>query len=244
MKSNKNHSFFNEIQNSTISKNPTKPKILFATTNDHKIRIFDIAWKNSGLNQKFELITLNDLPKIELGYIAVDSGTFAGDALLKAQAYTQAYNLPTISQDRGFVFDVLNWPGTDSKKVFTLDETHEFKKGKWNAVKDEYFERAKEILAKIDGLDRSMSVIQGLAVCLPSGEYLSEEFITKGQASSECKVSISGFGVLFGWFFVPEGTTKTISELPTKEEVDQYEALTLYPITGGIIKFLKEKVKI
>jgi hypothetical protein len=73
---------------------------------------------------------------------------------------------------------------------------------------------------------------------------LSEEFIIKGQASSECKVSISGFGVLFGWFFMPEGTTKTISELPTKEEVDQYEALTLYPITGGIIKFLKEKVKI
>ena len=125
----------------------TKPKILFATTNDHKIRLFKIAWLDQKLDQKFELITLNDIPKIDLGYIKEDSGSFAGDATLKAVEYAKAYNLPTISQDRGFIFNALNWPGTDSKKVFTLDETHEFKAGKWGEVKDLYFERSKEILS-------------------------------------------------------------------------------------------------
>ena len=214
----------------------TKPKILFATTNDHKIRLFKIAW----LDQKFELLTLNDIPKIVLGYIKEDSGSFAGDATLKAVQYSKAYNLPTISQDRGFIFNALNWPGTDSKHVFTLDETHEFKTGKWNEVKDIYFERAKQILSKIDGLDRSMQVMQGLCIALPEGEFASEEFICTGKASSEAKESISGAGGMYDWFFEPDVLNHTITEFKTREEQDYFVALNMYPITNRIIDFLNK----
>lgn len=226
-----------------VDRQSTKPKVLFATTNHHKIRLFKMTWENQGLNKKYTLLTLQDLPKIDLGYIAEDSGTFAGDAEIKAKAYAKAYNLPTISQDRGFIFDVLNWPRTDTKKVFTLDETKEFKQGKWGEVKDEYFERSKEILSKIDGVDRSMSVIQGIAICLPNGEFVSEEFIFTGQASLESKASISGAGGMYDWFFIPNGLDHTISEFSTREAQDEYCANVLYPITQKIVEFMATKLQ-
>jgi inosine/xanthosine triphosphate pyrophosphatase family protein len=219
-----------------------KPKILYATTNDHKIKLFRISWKKLNLDQKFELVTLKDLPKQDLGYIAEDSGTFGGDSLIKAKAYSKAYNLPTISQDRGFIFDALNWPGTDTKKVFTLDKTHEFKKGKWGGVRDEYFERSKEILAKINGLDRSMTIIQGLAITLPSGEFEVEEFRTKGVASMEPKMFEGFGGGLYGWFFLVPEKNHTISEFQTVEEIYEYESSILYPITDKILEFLEAKI--
>ena len=219
-----------------------KPKILFATTNDHKIRLFKIAWLDKKLDQKFELVTLNDIQKNDLGYINEDSGSFTGDATLKAVQYAKAYNLPTISQDRGFVFLALNWPGTDSKKVFTLDETHEFKVGKWSETKDLYFERSKEVLAKIDGLDRKMQVIQGLCLAMPNGELIAQEFVLNGRANSKCKESVSGAGGMYDWFFVPDGLDHTISEFKTKKEQDNYVALKMYPITNKIVDFLYSKV--
>lgn len=236
-----------------MSKNPTqtRPKILFATTNDHKIRLFKIAWKAQKLDQKYELVTLNDLPKKDLK-IEENSGSFSEDALIKAKIYAKAYNLPTISQDKGFVFDTINWPGTDSKKVFTLDENVEFrnhtkdnhyeKSVAWQNVKDKYFQRSKEILAKIDGMDRSMTVIQGLAVALPGGKFLADEFKTKGRASDEPIASVSGAGGMQDWFFIPDGLNHTISEFPTKAEQDEFVALNLYPITSQIVDFLEENV--
>ncbi len=40
-------------------------KILFATTNHHKIRIFKLAWEQSRLKDMFELIFLNDLNPVK-----------------------------------------------------------------------------------------------------------------------------------------------------------------------------------
>lgn len=98
----------------------SKPQILFATTNDHKIRLFKIAWEaRPEIAEKFELLTLNDLPKKDIPHIVEDSGSFEKDVLIKAKEYAKIYNLPIISQDRGFIFDALNCLGTDSKKVFT-----------------------------------------------------------------------------------------------------------------------------
>ena len=215
-----------------------KLKILFATTNDHKIRLFKIAWQEAGLDKEYELVTLKNFPNIDIGDVQENSGSFAGDALLKAKAYAKGYNLPTISQDRGFIFDVLNWPGTDTKKVFTQDEKMHLNNDNWNSSKDEYFKRAKHILAKIDGLDRSISVIHGIAMALPSGDSVTEEFITKGRASDEPKVSISGAGGMFDWFFIPHNLNHTVTEFLTSQEQDQYVATNLYPITPKILDFL------
>jgi XTP/dITP diphosphohydrolase len=219
----------------------TKPKLLFATTNDHKIRLFDIAIADfPDLLDNFELITLKDLEPYPDGDIAEDSGSFAGDALLKAKAYANYYGLATISQDRGFIFDALNWPGTDTKKVFTGNDSHQFKKGVWSSTKDKFFQRAGEILAKIDGLDRSMTVFHALAASLPDGRYMTQELTTKGKASDEPRESLSGAGGMYDWFFIPDGYDHTVAEFTTQEACDNFQARSLYPITGGIKEFIKK----
>ena len=158
-----------------------------------------MTWEKQGLDKKYTLLTLQDLPKIDLGYIVEDSGTFAGDAEIKARAYAKAYNIPTISQDRGFIFDVLNWPGTDSKKVMFGSEEKVYRRGSndWNNEKEDNTVRVQEALDKIANLDRSMRVIQGLAIALPDGSMVSESFETLGVAS---KKIVNIIGGTYDWF--------------------------------------------
>jgi XTP/dITP diphosphohydrolase len=213
------------------------PTILFATTNGSKIRHFKLAWQELGLNEKFNLVTLKDLPNIELGHIAEDSGTFGGDALLKAKAYAEAYNLPTISQDRGFVFETLNWPGTLSKEVMFGDEKVIHTKQLWEEQREENYNRAVSVLTKLDGQEnRRILIIQGLAIALPSGEFEIEEKITHGIASQQV---INGVGGSYDWFFIHEGLEITNSQFPSEEALDEYAAKNYYPITPKIVEFLE-----
>ncbi len=212
-----------------------KPKVLFASNNNHKIRLFKTSWNNQGLDQKFELITPSDLPKIQTEHIEENSGSFAGDALIKAQSWAKIYNLPTISQDRGFIFEALNWPGTDSKKVMFGDEKKIYNSQNWESEKTDNLERAKKVLTKIDGKNRNMTVIQALAIVLPNGEFVVEEKINPGIASEQV---IDKIGGAFDWFFIPKGLNHTLSQFATKEQKEQYEAENLYPITPKIIDFL------
>lgn len=108
----------------------------------------------------------------------------------------------------------------------------------WDSLKPIYFERAKDILSKIDGLDRSMTIVHGIAACLPDGDYISDELRTKGAASTEARDSVSGFGGVYDWFFVPEGVGHTLFEFETKEILDNFCGRSLYPITQKITEFL------
>lgn len=217
------------------------PKVLYATTNLHKIRLFKLSWKYLKLDKKYQLITLQDLPKIDLEHIKEDSGSFEGDAKIKAIAYAKAYNLPTISQDRGFVFKALNWPGTDTKKAFLGNEEHVFIKGQWKQAAPDLFEKAKLILAKIDGKSREMEVVQGLAISLPNGKCITQEYVTKGIAADTAIESVSGFGGMYEWFFIPKGLNQSVSSFPTKKELDNFCALVMYPITNKIVEFLEKE---
>jgi inosine/xanthosine triphosphate pyrophosphatase family protein len=215
-----------------------QPTILFATTNGSKIRLFKLAWQALGLREKFNLVTLKDLPKIELGHIAEDSGTFGGDALLKARAYAEAYNLPTISQDRGFVFEALNWPGTLSKEVMFGDEKVIHTKQLWEEQREENYNRAVSVLTNLDGLEnRRIQIIQGLAISLPNGNFQTEEKISYGTASQQV---INGVGGSYDWFFIHDGLEITNSQFPSEEALDEYAARNYYPITPKILEFLNE----
>lgn len=216
-----------------------KPKVLFATTNNHKIRLFKIAWENQKLDEKFDLVTLSDLPKIKIEDIEENSGSFTGDALIKAKIYAKTYNLPTISQDRGFIFNALNWPGTESKKVMFGDDKKIYSKENWQEERQDNLARAKQVLTKIDGLDRKMQIIQGLAIALPSGEFAVEEKITLGIASEKVVDKIGG---AFDWFFVAQGQNRINSQFESQEELDQFSAINLYPITQKITNFLEKKL--
>jgi len=217
----------------------TKPRVLFATTNNHKIRLFKLAWENQKLDAKFDLVTLNDLPKIKVEHIEENSDSFTGDALIKAKIYAKTYNLPTISQDCGFIFNALNWPGMDSKKVMFGDDKKIYSKENWQEERQDNLARAMQVLSKIDGLDRKMQIIQGLAIALPSGEFAVEEKITLGIASEKVVDKIGG---AFDWFFVAQGQNRINSQFESQEELDQFSAINLYPITPKIINLLEKKL--
>jgi valyl-tRNA synthetase/inosine/xanthosine triphosphate pyrophosphatase family protein len=219
----------------------SKPKVLFATTNRHKIRLFKLAWEYQSLDQKYELLTLKDFDTIALPEVVEDSGTFEGDALLKASAYTKFFNIPTISQDRGFELDALDgWPGTDSKKVmFGSDQIIHTSKEHWESLRDENTARALDVLEKIQGKSRSMRVVQGLAIALPDGTFVAEKFETLGQAS---KKIVTKFGGSFDWFFVPDGLGHILAEFETQDELEIYQSKNMYPITNKITDFLDQKL--
>lgn len=217
--------------------------ILFATTNNQKIRHFKLAWQNLGLENKFNLVTLKDIPNINIGHIEEDSGTFQGDALLKAKAYAAAYNIITISQDRGFVFEALNWPGTHSKEVMFGNDKVIYTKDTWEEQREINLERAKQVLEKLNGLDRKMYISQGLAIAFPNGNqnsnYETEEKKSFGVASNKV---IDGVGGSFDLFFKYEGLEITNSQFPSEEALDVHCAKNYYPITPKILAFLNSRI--
>jgi bisphosphoglycerate-independent phosphoglycerate mutase (AlkP superfamily)/inosine/xanthosine triphosphate pyrophosphatase family protein len=220
-----------------------KPKILFATTNNSKIRLFKLAWIHQGLDKKYELVTLNDLSPIDLGHIEENSGSFGGDALIKAQVYAKAYNLPTISQDRGFVIDSLNWPGTDSKKVLFGDEKKVYSRENslWIDDTADNILRAEAILAKIGDKPRDMKVVQGMAICLPDGSHAIDERNNVGYVSENINSDLDGG---FGWFFVPKDLGHVLSGFNNQDEIDVYCAQNMYPVTDTILHFMDSKLSL
>jgi valyl-tRNA synthetase/inosine/xanthosine triphosphate pyrophosphatase family protein len=219
----------------------TKPKVLFATTNHHKIKLFKLAWEYQGLDKQFDLVTLRDLDNTNLLKVVEDSGTFAGDATLKAIAYAKHFGLPTISQDRGFVFDALNWPGTDSKKVmFGNDDVTWNIDSEWESEMEMNTFRAQQAIDKLEDKDRSMRLIQGLAIALPDGRFASEEFATLGKASEKIVNKIGG---AFDWFFIPNSLGHIMAEFDTQDLLDQWTSKNTYPITPEITSFLEKNVQ-
>jgi|GEM_PF-3300892 len=219
------------------------PQILFATTNNSKIRVFRIAWEYQQLDKQFELLTLKDLPKElleSLPEVEENAGTFAGDALLKAEAYAKHTGLPTISQDRGFIFTALNWPGTLTKQEVFGDDKKTF--NTWYDELQVHVERCRGLLSKIEGIDRSIEVVQGMAIALPDGTSFAQERINYGRAANSIDDKVIMIGGGYDWFFVPANLDHVLSGFGSEHILDDYCAKNLYPITSGIVDFLNQKV--
>ena len=89
----------------------TWPSLLIATTNAGKIR--EILDALNGVPAK--LLTLADVP--ELPAPDETASTCAGNALIKARAYSYATGLPTVAEDSGLVIDALHGrPGVESAR--------------------------------------------------------------------------------------------------------------------------------
>jgi leucyl-tRNA synthetase len=211
-----------------------KPKILYATTNSHKIELMKFAWKYQGLDQKYQLLTLKDLPDVKVGHIEENTGSFEGDALLKAKEYAKASGLPTISQDRGFEITALNnWPGTDSKKVFygtdkyLIDSTYSDRKMDNIEMLRINTQR---LLDKVPADNRQAFVVQAMAIALPDGI----EFVDKDRVEGTISNEIRGEGEAFDWLFVKNGETQTLGEINSLE----FDAKNIYPILDSVIEKL------
>ncbi len=228
-----------EIQIKNQNLETSLKKVLFATTNKHKIKIFKLAWQKLALDKHFELLTLNDLPHIDFPEVEETGESFTQDALTKAKEYAKISNLPTISQDRGFVFSALDWPGTDSKKVM-FGDSDEYFNSLSKEDRDRFAEqKIHEALEKLEGKDRKMYVVQALAIALPNGEILTEEHITQGTATEK---PIFGIENSYSTFFIPDEIGHTTNEFTSEQEKYDFYATKMYPISPKIIEFLHKEV--
>lgn len=87
-------------------------RVLLATTNKGKQKEFKAMLSRLG----FDLITPLDLNQ-EAPKVVEDGLTFEENALLKAKAYAEAFQLPTIADDSGLEVDALGGkPGVFSAR--------------------------------------------------------------------------------------------------------------------------------
>jgi inosine/xanthosine triphosphate pyrophosphatase family protein len=210
--------------------------ILFATTNKHKEKIFKKAWEYSSLSNNFGYVTLSDIG-VSID-VPEDSGTFEGDAMTKAQAYGEEIGMITISQDRGFVFDELNWPGTLTKQVTIGSDSvvigpDGFPEIKTGGPVINTLEKAKKLLKVLEGKNRTMTVINATAVYIPHSKMISHEnTYTKGLAALMPEEGLEGS---FSRYFIPAGDTRPLSvKFDTVDDLISYWARTICPIPDSI----------
>ena len=213
--------------------------ILFATTNKHKEKIFRRSWDNAGLDNTFKYCTLDEV-EIDID-IDEDTGTFKGDALKKAVAYGNATGMITISQDRGFVFDALNWPGTLTKEV-TIGNNHitigedGFPVTKSSDDKVDHMQKAREVLSAIGDNDRSMTVINATALYIPGTAQIVEEIHTPGIAAEE---PVEGLEGSFSRYFIARGHDRPLaSQFNTIDELIDYWARVICVLPHQIVDAL------
>lgn len=213
-------------------------QILLATTNKSKLLPFRLAWENAGFNDKYQLLTFNDIEKKDFD-VDEDTGSFESDALKKALEYAEFYKIPTISLDRGIEIEALeNWPGTKTKEVIygddkvVYEDIHKFVN---KSITDVAKENCEMILNKLEGRERTMYSVYGIAFSFPDRNSVSETVRVKGKVND--KLNITKIGHAFDWFFIPEGYNKTFSQFTENEYLD-FAANTLWTFPKKIQDFI------
>lgn len=227
-----------------VHKQITKPKVLFATTNANKIDVFTASFEKLGLNKKIELLTLKDFPEIKNIEVDEPGLSFENDALIKARTYSKLSGIPTISQDRGFVFEALNWPGTKSKLVMDGDEkahvTFRSEADKPLSTKEKHRENSESAIEKLVGIeDRTMNIYQALAICFPDGQEFVELHKCEGIASFEV---VDTNDSSMASFFVPKGYSIPMGGW-SEAEIFEFDVNHRYPITQKIVEFMATKLQ-
>jgi XTP/dITP diphosphohydrolase len=174
-------------------------RLLLATTNPNKLR--EIRPLLTDLS--IELITLADLPPIPE---PEESGrTFWENARIKALAYAEASDLPTVAEDSGLEIDALDGePGVLSARFLRPDTS--------------YPERFAEIyrrLAPTRQADRQARFVTALAMAKGRELLFETETAVEGRIAP-APAGIHGFGYDPIFFYAPLG--KTTAELTDQEK--------------------------
>ncbi|HEX9817396.1 MAG TPA: RdgB/HAM1 family non-canonical purine NTP pyrophosphatase [Patescibacteria group bacterium] len=166
-------------------------KILFATSNEHKLK------EARAILPEIKLLSLVEFPQAQQLNPQEIGGTFEENAKIKALAYGQASQVLTLAEDAGLeVMALDNEPGVRSNRW--LGGTNE----------DHYREVLRRLKGKMDRRARFVAVI-----CLhdpQTGQAHCFEGEIKGTIARSPRGS-SGFG--YDPIFIPEGHDQTFGEL-------------------------------
>jgi XTP/dITP diphosphohydrolase len=135
--------------------------------------------------------------------VVEDSGSFEGNARLKAQALVHATGLPAIADDTGLEVDALGGgPGVDTAYYAGPNAT--------------YAENRAKLLRALDGVESRSARFRTVALVVwPDGREVIAEGVCVGTIATEERGD-RGWG--FDPVFVPEGDTRTFSEMTEAEK--------------------------
>ena len=177
-------------------------KIVLATANTHKVIEFQRILNE--LLPDLELVAASQFPGVP--EVEETGSTFAENALIKARAINEFTNLPALADDSGLVVEALNGaPGIFSARYAGIEADD-----KANVVK---------LLNEIKELDQSLlgAKFECAIALVDKSEDL--ELVVDGQMPGQVIKEVrgeNGFG--YDPIFVPQGLTKTSSELSDSEK--------------------------
>ena len=177
-------------------------KIVLATANTHKVIEFQRILNE--LLPDLELVAASQFPGVP--DVEETGSTFAENALIKARAINEFTNLPALADDSGLVVEALNGaPGIFSARYAGLPADD-----KANVVK---------LLNEIKGLDQSLLSAKFECSIALVDKSQNLELVVDGQMPGQVIKEVrgeNGFG--YDPIFVPQGLTKTSSELSDAEK--------------------------
>lgn len=177
-------------------------KIVLATANTHKVIEFQRILNE--LLPDLELVAASQFPGVP--EIEETGSTFAENALIKARAINEFTNLPALADDSGLVVEALNGaPGIFSARYAGLPTDD-----KANVMK---------LLNEIKGLDQSLLSAKFECSIALVDKSQDLELVVDGQMPGQVIKEVrgeNGFG--YDPIFVPQGLTKTSSELSDSEK--------------------------
>ena len=177
-------------------------KIGVATKNAHKVKELSEMLSIDGI----ELVTLSDMGFT--GEIEENGSTFAENALIKARAARDLYQLPALADDSGLCVDALDGaPGIYSARYASEDGE--------NASDAANVEKLLEKLKGIPSGERTARFVCAIALVLPDGTEKTVTGACEGVITSEVRGN-GGFGYDPVFYYVPY--CKTFGEATEDEK--------------------------
>lgn len=177
-------------------------KIVLATANTHKVIEFQRILNE--LLPDLELVAASQFPGVP--EVEETGSTFAENALIKARAINDFTNLPALADDSGLVVDALNGaPGIFSARYAGLPADD--------------LANVMKLLNEIKELDQSLLSAKFECAIALVDKSQDLELVVGGQMPGQVIKEIrgeNGFG--YDPIFVPQGLTKTSSELSDSEK--------------------------
>ncbi len=197
-------------------------RLLIATSNPGKSEEIKDILKNLPI----ELLTLSE---VKIDFHPDENGTnYLENALIKARAYSQISQLPTLADDTGLEVDILNGrPGLRSARYSSMPN-----------AKDA--DRRKLLLDQLSGKPHPWSAhfTCAVALALPDGRF----FTAEGECSGEIvpvERGTNGFG--YDPIFLFPELNKTMAELSLDEKNQiSHRAKAVKAIIPKIIKIIQE----
>lgn len=181
----------------------TRPRLVFATGNAHKIAeleaILAPAWEGYAPGVIARMSDFNAPEPKE------DGASFEENSLIKARALVELTGLPAIADDSGICVDVMGGaPGIFSAR--------------WSGAHGDDAANLDLLLAQLQDVPdrhRGAAFVSAAALVLPDGREFVERGEVRGVLIRERRGS-GGFG--YDPIFVPEGFSRTTAELSPEEK--------------------------